>query len=72
MNHSINSLFAFVFALTVLPFLQSAPIIAQTDFVRYTGNPILPLGNPGEWDGAAITWACVLKVNSTYTPRPIT
>ncbi|MBD3289182.1 T9SS type A sorting domain-containing protein [candidate division KSB1 bacterium] len=34
-------------------------IFAQTNFVKYNGNPILPLGNPGEWDNTEAAYANV-------------
>ena len=45
-----------------------SPIVsfAQTNFVKYTGNPILPLGNPGEWDDAGAAYAHVSFDGTTY------
>lgn len=53
-------LHAALFALAALQFLPVASLNAQTNFVKYTGNPVLPLGNPGEWDDVDAAFAYVI------------
>ncbi len=66
MKNLLNSLRMVIFTVTVFLLLPPALIVAQTNFVKYTGNPILPLGNPGEWDDAEASFAHVLYDGSTY------
>jgi hypothetical protein len=39
---------------------------AQTNFVKYTGSPVLPLGSPGEWDDLEAGYADILFDGATY------
>lgn len=41
-------------------------LAAQTQFVKYTGNPVLPLGNPGAWDDSEASHAHVSFDGTTY------
>ena len=66
MNRSIYNLFALIFTLAVFLFSQTAPLSAQTNFDKYAGNPILPLGNPGEWDDTEAGYVHVLYDGSMY------
>lgn len=53
--------------LIVFLFLQIGLLVAQTNFVKDTANnPILPLGNPGEWDDTEAAYAHVIFDGSTY------
>lgn len=40
--------------------------ISQTNFVKYTGNPILPLGAPGEWDDECAFVGHLIYTDSLY------
>jgi len=59
-------LYVVIFIFSVFLFLPFAPLNAQTNFDKYAGNPILPLGNPGEWDDTEAAYAHVLYDGSTY------
>ncbi len=59
MKQSIIFLYAMIFALSI-------SLIAQTNFVKHSGNPILPLGAAGEWDDTEAAYAHVLYDGSTY------
>ena len=41
-------------------------LFAQTSFVKYVGNPILPLGNPGAWDDTEAAFAHVSYDGTNY------
>ena len=42
------------------------PAFAQTEWVDYEGNPVLPPADPDEWDARGRAVDCVIDVNGTY------
>ena len=66
MKQSINMLHTMIFTLSIFLFLSFSPLIAQTNFVKHAGNPILPLGNPGQWDAVEAAFGHVLFDGSSY------
>ncbi|KAA3619566.1 MAG: T9SS C-terminal target domain-containing protein [Calditrichaeota bacterium] len=59
----MKQVFAFLPALkSALLFFLFLPGVSltQTNFVKYAGNPILPLGNTGNWDDTEAAYATVL------------
>ncbi len=54
--------FTFIFFMVLL----KAGLFAQTTLVKYAENPILPLGDPGEWDDGNAAFASVLFDGSIY------
>ena len=49
----------------VIPFL-SQPAISQTNFQKYSANPVLTTGPAGSWDGDKIFSGSVLYLNQQY------
>lgn len=66
MKQLFNNFRAVMSLLSVFLLLAFAPLAAQTNFVKHAGNPVLPRGNPGEWDGGDAAFADVLFDGSTY------
>ena len=66
MKKLLNNLCVVVCTLTVLLLSQTAPLVAQTNFVKYKGNPIVPLGASGKWDHHDISFGSVLFNDSKY------
>lgn len=66
MKQSTSYLFAAILTLAIFLCLPFASIVAQTNFMKHTGNPILPLGSAGEWDDTEAAFAHVFYDGSTY------
>jgi predicted GH43/DUF377 family glycosyl hydrolase len=66
MKQSLFNLCAVIFVLSAFLFLPVVSLMAQTNFVKYAGNPILPLGNQGEWDDSGASFPDILFDGSVY------
>ena len=66
MKQTLIHLNAVILTLFFFSFLPSGSLSAQTNFVKYIGNPVLPLGNPGEWDDAEAAYGHILFDGSEY------
>jgi predicted GH43/DUF377 family glycosyl hydrolase len=71
-NHKIkrriNMKHFFVISWLLMLFIASTFInsFAQTDWTKYSGNPVLNPGPPGAWDDLGVGPACVILVSDTY------
>jgi predicted GH43/DUF377 family glycosyl hydrolase len=66
MKHYTVFLSALIIVFAGLLFPPCATLKAQTNFVKYADNPILPLGDPGEWDDTDAAYVHVLYDGSMY------
>ena len=57
-------LFAVILALSSVVFIAKTAVDNQ--FVAYENNPVMELGNPGEWDGGSAVTPDVIQVDDTY------
>jgi len=59
-----------ILLLVVVLALSSIVFIGKTavdnEFVAYENNPVMELGNPGEWDGGSAVTPDVIQVDDTY------
>lgn len=53
-------------AALVCLFVLTMPCAGQTQWFKYTGNPVMRLGSAGAWDDASVYPSRVLKEDSTY------
>lgn len=66
MRRPLTVFSAVLFTLAALLTVPGDCLFAQTNFVKYAGNPILPLGNLGEWDDAEAAYAHVFFDGTTH------
>ena len=46
--------------------LINNPVSAQTDWAKYTGNPVMETGAAGSWDASALECHCVINNGAIY------
>ena len=57
---------AAIVILTLASVVWAGETAVDNNFVAYPNNPVLKLGNPGDWDGGTIVLPEALVVNDTY------
>ncbi len=63
LSEQFNEMISVFFISLFLSFLS---LNAQTNFVKYAKNPILPLGDSGEWDDSGASFPAILFGDSVY------
>ncbi len=66
MKRSITTIFMSLFAALICSQLIFNTAMSQTNFVKYSENPILPLGSPGIWDDTEAAYADVIFYGGEY------
>ena len=56
----------FLLCLATFMLVWAVPVEAQVAWVKYPGNPVLDLGNPGDWDDSRLSPGHIIVDGGTY------